>query len=181
MSIIPEDINADISPTEFELLVKEHLSNLGQNLTTFSAVHNQTLNKIDGNYQIDVYAEFEFLGVSFKILAECKKHKNKIKREVVQLLNDKLRATGSQKGIIFSTSGFQEGAVTYASIHGIALVRVVEGRYTYFTKSFDPQHYSPPPWANIPKHVGEFRNGNSFSYLKIGHYEPLAEFLFKNK
>ena len=98
---MPDEINANISPTEFELLVKEHLEGAGKELKDFKATHNVHLLKSDGEYQIDIYAEFEVLGPSFKVLVECKRHKNEIKREVIQILYDKLRATGAHKGMLF--------------------------------------------------------------------------------
>ncbi|SMO33596.1 restriction endonuclease [Solitalea koreensis] len=178
MPLPPDDINADILPRDFELLIKDYLVDLGKELKTFEAIHDLHLKRTDGEYQIDVYAEFELLGASFKVLVECKRHKNKIKREVVQLLYDKLRATGAQKGMIFSTSGFQEGAKLYASEHGIALVHVIEGRYTYSTKSKDSPNFAPPSWANAPKYVGAYEDGASICYLQKGYLEPLSEFLF---
>lgn len=173
-----DDINANISPTEFELLVKEYLNNAGKELQQFQTRHDVHLLKSDGEYQIDIFAEFEVLGAAFKVLIECKRHKNDIKREVVQLLYDKLRATGAQKGMIFSTSGFQSGAFKFAEEHGIALIRVIEGKYTYMTKGRDVQLYDPPPWADIPKYVGEYIRGNSCTYLQKGYYEDFSEFLF---
>lgn len=181
MLLNPEDINTEITPREFELLVKEYLDNLGKELKTFKTTHNINLKRNDGEYQIDVFAEFEYLGVDFKILVECKRHKSSIKREVVQLLYDKLRTTGAQKGIIFSTSGFQEGAHIFAEEHGIALIRVIEGRYTYYTKSSDSQQYNPPPWIDLSKFVGEFKNGNTTTNLQKGYFESLEKFIFDDK
>jgi restriction system protein len=179
MPLPPDDINANISPTEFELLVKEYLEGVGKDLKTFIAEHNAYITSSDGEYQIDIYAEFEFIGATFKVIIECKRHKNKIKREVVQLLYDKLRSTGAHKGMIFSTSGFQDGANKYATEHGIALIRVIKGRFTYFTKSQDSPNFEPPPWADIPKYVGEFQEGNTICYLQKGYFDALKEFLFK--
>lgn len=179
MPLPPDYINANITPTEFEILVRDYLTEIGKELKTFSAHHDKIIKKVDGDYQIDVYAEFNFLGADFKILIECKKHKNRIKREVVQLLYDKIRATGSHKGIIFSTSGFQKGAMKYANEHGIALVRIIEGKYTYFTKGTDSQNYHPPHSVDNPKYVGEFIDNTSISYLQKGHMDSLYEFLFK--
>lgn len=181
MPLYPEDINAEITPIEFELLVKEYLDNLGKELKTFKTTHDINLIRNDGEYQIDVFAEFEYLGVDFKILVECKRHKSSIKREVVQLLYDKLRATGAHKGIIFSTSGFQEGAHIFAKEHGIALIRIIEGRYTYFTRSLDSQQFNPPPWVDLPKFVGEFKHGNLITNLQKGYFKSLEEFLFDDK
>jgi restriction system protein len=175
---IPEDINADITPRDFELLVRDYLIQQGQPLKSFVATHDIKLECTDGEYQIDVYAEFEYLGAVFKVLVECKRHASSIKRETVQILFDKLRATGAQKGMLFATSGFQEGARSYAEAHGIALIRVIEGRFTYFTKAEGVQQFVRPPWHDGPKYVGEFRRGNTTTYLQKGYFEDLTTFLF---
>jgi restriction system protein len=179
MSKVPDNINAEITPREFENLIKEFLSDLGKDLKSFNASHDVKLLTSDGEYQIDVIVTFEALNVDFTILVECKKHKNKIKRDVVQLLYDKIRTIGANKGIIFSTSGFQKGAELFAKEHSIALIRVIEGRYTYFTKSFGDKMFEIPPWADIPKFVGEFKYKSSINYLEVGYMDPLKEFLFE--
>ncbi|GAB2870819.1 restriction endonuclease [Hymenobacter ruber] len=176
--IVPEDINADISPREFEELVRDYLIQQGEPLKSFVATHDIKLKGPDGEYQIDVFAEFEYLGVNFKVLVECKRYSSRIKREAIQILYDKLRAIGAQKGILFSTSDFQEGARKYAKAHGIALIRVIEGRYTYSTKSHGAQHFQVPDWVNFPKYVGEFKNGSAVTYLQKGCLENLNAFLF---
>lgn len=180
MPSLPDDINADISPKDFELLVKEYLEGAGKDLKDFRANHDVHLYKSDGEYQIDVYAEFEVIGATFKVLVECKRHKSDIKREVVQVLYDKIRATGAQKGMLFSTSGFQSGAYKFAEEHGIALIRVIEGRYTYVTKSRGKQEYEMPWWADTPKYVGQYTRGATTTFLQEGYFEDLGEFLFGN-
>ncbi len=72
MNLPTQEMNTNISPTDFELLVKEFLESVGKNLKDFKVVHNLHLAKSDGEYQIDVYAEFEVLGATFKVLVECK-------------------------------------------------------------------------------------------------------------
>jgi restriction system protein len=181
MASIPDNINANISPTDFELLVKEYLVGAGKELKDFKAMHNVNLLKSDGEYQIDVYAEFELLGASLKVIVECKRHKSDIKREVVQVLYDKLRATGTHKGMLFSTSGFQSGAYLFAEEHGIALIRVIDGKYTYVTKSHNEQTFDPPPWADIPKYVGQYTKGATTTFIQEGCFEVLGTFLFDNR
>ena len=174
----PDNINAEITPTEFEQLIHSYLIGLGQSLTEFKATHDTKIERYDGTYQIDVYVEFEALGALIKVLVECKRYKNKVERETVQLLNGKLQSTGAHKGMIFATSGFQTGAIQYANEHGIALIRVIEGRFTYFALSQDSPNFEPPPWANIPKYAGEYRNGHSISILQRDYLDPLKKFLF---
>lgn len=49
----------------------------------------------------------------------------------------KVQSVGAQKGVMFSTSHFQSGALAYAKTHGIALVFVTEGRLTIERRSAD--------------------------------------------
>jgi hypothetical protein len=53
------------------------------------------------------------------------------------VLNQKLQSTGSQKGLIFSTSQFQSGAIEFAIAHGIALVHVEWGKKSVFVTNQD--------------------------------------------
>ena len=46
------------------------------------------------------------MGVKYKTLIGCKHYKRPISRNKVQLLFDKIRATGTHKGILISTSNF---------------------------------------------------------------------------
>jgi restriction system protein len=141
----------EMTPTQFEQEVTRCLKASGMSLVSSSVKHNVKLPGSDGVYQIDVLAEFEALGAKFRVLIECKHQKHPIKREIVQILHDKIRSTGSQKGMIFATTGFQKGALEYAKDHGIALVQVTSGKYTYEARSKDGL-FVVPPWENTPKY-----------------------------
>ena len=132
------------------------LTEAGNTLEGFIVEHRELLQAPDGRYEIDVTARFRALGVNFLVLVECKDHVRPIEREAVQILADRKRATGAQKAILFSTNGFQRGAIEYAKVHGIALVHVLEGALTYETKSaYQAKPPVPPPWANIPAFIGQ--------------------------
>ena len=66
-----------------------------------------------------------------------KNYKRRIEREIVQTLYDKLRATGTQKGILISTSNFQTGSIQYATEHGIALIQLTESGNHCVTRSLN--------------------------------------------
>lgn len=136
---------------EFELVVKEHLESLGQDLIAFEARHLESLGSTDESFEIDVTARFTVLGVDFLVLVECKKWKRRIEREDVQVLHDRVRSVGAQKGIVYSTSGFQSGAVDYAQARGIALIQLVDGRTVYYTRSLGPELVTPP---GFPRFAG---------------------------
>ena len=172
--------NTEISPIEFEILIKDYLQEIGNDLTDISIEHNKILNAHDGDYQIDVYAEFEALNTKIKVLIECKKHKNLIKRETVQLLYDKIRANGAHKGIIFATTGFQSGAQKFAKEHGIALISIIDGILTCSIKSQDKEQLKEIiKFLDVPKFVGEYKTDNHICYLQKGYLDDLKEFITK--
>ena len=134
MTVIDESLTAGITPEEYEAGVEEVIREWGMGLTEFQVKRREVLTGTDGEYEIDVSARFEALGVNFLVLAECKHYKNPIKREVVQILHDRLRSVGGHKGIIFATSSFQSGAIEYAQKNGIALIHFADARTTIIAK-----------------------------------------------
>lgn len=150
---------AGITPEKFELLVKRWLDSGGQKLESFETSHLEQIEGPDGEYKFDVTARFRALGgADFLVVVECKKHKNPIKREVVQTLRDKQQSVGAQKAMLVSTSAFQSGAIKYASSHNIALVQIISGQAVYIQKSLSR------PEVRIPKeaedYVGFFYGSN---------------------
>lgn len=133
----PEDPTV-LTPLAFETTVRDILEKSGASLDSFVTRHGERLEGVDGSYEIDVTARFKAMDVSFLVLVECKHHKNPIKRELVQVLHDKVRSTGAHKGILFASTGFQKGAKEYACTHGIALVRVADGTTAALTLSSSP-------------------------------------------
>lgn len=154
----------------------------GADLDSFDAKHREKLPGSDGVYEIDISVRFNALDANFLVLIECKHQKDPIKRDIVQILHDRIRSTGAHKGIVFSTSSFQSGAVEYAAKHGIGLVILCNGSSAWITKSADVQPSEPPPWANIPAYMGYFNKLNEegnqqFQIVSERHSEYLIEFL----
>ncbi len=165
----------NLTPREYELVVKGILGGAGLGLAEFRSEHLEKVAGVDGSYVIDVTVRFNALGAEFLVLVECKHERRKVERQAVQILHDKLRSTGAQKGMLFSVSGFQDGAIEYADVHGIALVQLANGSSSWFTKSVGPP--APPPrWANIPEYIGWWCHGNSMSIMssEIGEYTRKA-------
>lgn len=135
MFIPTYNVILDMSPTDFEKYSLQVLQQQIQGLSNCRFEHNKVIEVSDGNYQIDGYIEFRAMGVLYKTLVECKHYKSSIEREKVQVLYDKLRACGAQKGILVSSSNFQSGAITYATQHGIALIQLTEAGSQYETRS----------------------------------------------
>jgi restriction system protein len=154
----------NLSPRQFELAVKGIVDAAAEGLVEYESKHLERLAVSDGEYEIDVAARFKALGTNFLVLIECKHHKRKIERKDVQVLHSRLQSLGAQKGMIFSTAGFQTGAIQFAEQHGIALCYLVEGKSNWFTKS-DGATTPPPPWMHIPEYIAWWCNGSSMSLM----------------
>jgi restriction system protein len=132
-----------MTPVEFELSVKAHLDMEGCILKDFRTEHLETLSGTDGDYEMDVTARFEAIGVDFLVVIECKRYGAKpVERMEVQALQQKKLSVGAHKAIIYTTSRFRSGAVKFAKAHGIALVRVLADETNVIVKSWSPGYRS---------------------------------------
>lgn len=144
----------EVTPSEYEKQVVSWLEEAEGKLAGFSVQHLEKLRGGAGEYVIDAVAKFKiFEGAEIAVLVECKKLKRPVERDVVMILKSKMQDTGSHKGIIFSTSGFQRGAIEYAAKQGIALITFVDGRHTYVTRSAEEVPHAFLP-ADLPKYAG---------------------------
>ncbi len=167
-----------LTPEQFEKQVREFVDALGTNLDDYTSNHREVVVGSDGEYEIDVTVRFSALEVNYLTLIECKRYSRPVGREKVQSLYVKMQSVGAQKGIVFSTSGFQSGASEYAAAHGIALVELVDGRASYVNKSFGD---APVPWGKVTDYispiVGWLHDGNRRSLVDSDHMTALASAL----
>lgn len=154
----------EATPEQFELAVKGILDAAAGTLVNYESVHLERLKAPDGEYVLDVVARFEALGAEFVVLVECKHQGRKVERHEVQVLHTKVQSLGAQKGMLFSTAGFQSGAIEYAGAHGIALVRLADGESAWMTRSEGPKT-PPPPWARLPPYLGWWCHGSRMSLM----------------
>jgi restriction system protein len=156
-----------LTPDEYELLVKRclDLDAAKAGLLDYQSQHKESIEGPDGEYEIDVTLRFSALGADYLTLVECKHYKRRVEREKVMALWAKLLSLGGHKGIMFSTAGFQSGAIEFAKAHGIALVELADGRTSYLIKSFTGN--GQIPWDMMPPHVPKvvcwLVNGNARS------------------
>jgi restriction system protein len=169
-----EDVT-DITAEDFEKMVRSYImAAAGAALQDFKVEHKAQLTASDGTYEIDVTATFRALGADFLVLIECKHHRHPIKREVVQVLHSRLQSLGAHKGMLFATSDFQQGAIEYATLHGIALIRVASGTTCYLTRSTSEPSILPD-W--LPKYVGWMIKQNARSLVSEEKSKGLREYL----
>jgi restriction system protein len=174
----------DMTPEEFEQYVKDWFDSEGIVLKSYKSIINSKVAADDGVYEIDIDITYESLGVEFRVLVECKRHSDNIKREVIQVLHQKLQSIGAHKGIVFSTSDFQSGALEYAKKHGIACITVAESRMLAQTRSADRKAVSQEycDFFGLPKFSGylkEYRDNGTIHYSIVdkSHLEYIEKVL----
>ena len=87
--------------------------------------------------------------------------------------------------MVFSTSGFQNGAIEYASKRGIATVKVQHGHTSFNARSAEPKQSSFPPWVVFPDFIGWFRsltsnNNQSLSLVESKRLTFLTDWYVQN-
>jgi Restriction endonuclease len=125
----------DMTPAEFEEFVVELLGSAKTHLDDMTVTLHDKIAGVDGTYDFDATVRFRFAGLQFLVIVEAKRHKNPVKRELVQVLHQKVQSVGANKGVMLSTAPYQSGAVSFAITHGIALATVTEGRFTFETRT----------------------------------------------
>ena len=162
------------TPEQFEREVRGILDAMAVGLVDYRSEHRAVVGSGDGEYEIDIAVRFSALGANFLVLVECKRHSAPVKREVLLSLHSKMASIAAQKAMVFSTSGFQSGALEFAAAHRIATVQICDGRSSYFTRSVG-EPPEPPPWANIPAIVGWLIRNEHYSIVSHQHPEYLRE------
>ncbi|MFF3373813.1 restriction endonuclease [Streptomyces sp. NPDC002680] len=129
----------EITPSEFEKFVAHQLlGSADSKVNDLVVTLHEKIVGTDGVYDFDATVRYRFAGMSFLVLVEAKLHKNPIKRELVQVLHQKVQSVGAHKGVMVSTAPYQTGALQFAKVHGIALVTVTEGRFVFNTRDAAP-------------------------------------------
>jgi restriction system protein len=149
-------VPADITPAKFEEIVLAWLCkcSAGDN-QRIETEHLGVVQGGGGKYKIDVLVKLPvFREAVVVILVECKHQARPVERDEALALEAKLRDVAAHKGMLFSTSGFQKGAIEYATARGIATVTVVRGEWLYETRGAPRGPVKPPPWVQFDSYAG---------------------------
>jgi restriction system protein len=172
----------EISPTEFEHLVRDWYAEAAEEENqTCTVTHLGIIEGKGGTYKVDVLVKLSVLrGHEVTIIAECKHQRRPVEREEVMALQARLDDTPGHKGAMFSTSGFQSGAIKYAGSYGIATVTVTAGEWLFETKALGPPP-KPPPWVRFDRFVGirltPTNGGIGCDTIEKGRPDALREWL----
>lgn len=171
----------EIDPHRFEELVVEWLR---KSESSFKVTHQARIQGNGGEYALDALAEATFFGgAKITILIECKKHTKPVNRDTIHSVHSKMQSLCINKAIVFSTSGYQKGAIEFATQFGIGLVTVKDGAAIYQTRSaFQPPREMLPNW--LPEFAGELLSATDevihVSTLTSTSIAALRAFLIRN-
>ncbi len=101
---------------EFELFVAE----LYKSSDDLTVSHDVTeIGKSGAKRQIDVLVIQKTKLHSIKTLIECKRWKDPVDRHIIDVMAASIKDLGANKGAIFTTKGYEEGAIQYANSENI--------------------------------------------------------------
>ena len=159
-----------MTPTEFELLTQRLLTEkLKQNFGRDIPVnHKRKFTSLTGNtYEIDVSYSYSVFGIEYLSLCECKYWDSYVTREKVGYFKSILDDLKAHKGIVFTTRGFQSGAITFAQSHGIGLVKITNDNSFEICSFFDGGLFKIEAILNADEVLSD-----RFSYYDIGIFYP---------
>jgi hypothetical protein len=91
---------------------------------------------------------------TFVTLVECKRWKDPVSRDRIDVLASSIEALGANKGAIFTTTGYEEGAIAYAKGKGIDL--------------FVVRDLSPKEWGLPGRHVSLYLHVLAAEFSQLG-------------
>jgi Restriction endonuclease len=89
----------------------------------------------------------------FITLVECKRWKEPVSRDRIDVLASSIEALGATNGAIFTTTGFEEGAIAYAKGKGIEL--------------FVVRDLTPEEWGLPGRHISMYLHVNAADFRNI--------------
>lgn len=89
----------------------------------------------------------------FTTLVECKRWKEPVSRDRIDILASSIEALGANNGAIFTTTGFEEGAIAYARGKGIEL--------------FVVRDLTPKEWGQPGRHISLHLHVNAAEFRNI--------------
>jgi hypothetical protein len=83
---------------------------------------------VRGSHDIDVWVGREIYGLEHQWIVECKHWRRRVTKQQVVVLKGIVDDVGADRGILFSNSGFQSGAISIAERSNITLSSLEEMR-----------------------------------------------------
>ena len=114
---------------EYERFVQDvyKVLNANDGLSNAIVQHDVKLKGISREHQIDVYWQFSYGTVTYRVAVECKDYKNPITAGKIEAFRSTLLDIGNNiQGVFASRNGFQVGAINVSKAYGIQLMQIRE-------------------------------------------------------
>ena len=132
------------------------------NAERISVQHDQKVQGKSGHqHQIDVLAEFYVAGLRFLVAVECKMYlTRRVGIDEILEVSSRIEDIGAHKGVIVTTQGFQEGALTFAKSRGIGLIKLDTATAA---ASINSLAVIAPFYVDIPRKIGKSPSLSAFT------------------
>ena len=118
-----------MTSTEYEKFIFNLCQALGEGAAVKVHRDNIYTGRVSGRkIKIEVSFEAQLLGARILGLVECKCYKSRVEVGDVEEFHSKVDDIGAHKGIMFTTIGYEAGAIKVAKGRGIALFVLREGQ-----------------------------------------------------
>ena len=111
---------------EYQDSVAVFLSQMG-----FDVKNDETIRGARAEHKIDVTARMSIAGVDQCWLIECKSWKRRVPKERVLTFRGVVEDAGADRGLLFSESGFQAGAIYAAQNTNVTLTSLAEFEHNF--------------------------------------------------
>lgn len=109
---------------EYELLTRAIYESVLQQdgVENVEVKHNvQVAGRSGVSHQIDVFWEFIQVGITHRVLIECKNYSSNLSLEKARSFFGVLHDVGNARGLIVTRTGFQSGVIDFCKYYGIGL------------------------------------------------------------
>lgn len=115
---LPPFLDQLVDWQDFERFVRDMYAQDGDLIVEHNA---EERGKSGALRQTDVKFTHRGAGMTYTTLVECKKWKQKVTRDRIDVLASSVEDLGANKGVMFTTTGYEPGAEAYAEHKGIEL------------------------------------------------------------
>src|SRR5436189_6395640 len=135
----------ELTPEHFEILVVRELRKIGLEVSALQVHRRATLPEPERGYLLELRGRVSRGAWQRRVLIACRRQETPTGRGQVESFRAHLDEAGAEAGILFSTTDFDQDAVTAAAGRSVALLRVADGRTAFDTSGWGtPGHY--PAW-----------------------------------
>lgn len=142
----------EITPDDFEILVVRELRKAGLEVSDVRRHRRATLPAPRHGYLLELAARLAREGWARGALIACRVQAAPVGRADVESLRGHAEEAGARVGVLFAAAELAPDALPAAEEHGIALLRVVDGRTAFDASGWGPSgHY--PAW--LPAYLAQ--------------------------